>query len=128
MFPISSVNNVKVKLIIADAPKRAELRKVQQHSGFYACDCCLKKATPYSLPGRTGSKCIWPYSKDDAEARTHQGTLETALNTTRLTYEERKGVIGHSELFRLLEFDVINQMLPEPMHLMCEGMCSHLVR
>lgn len=117
-----------MKLVIADAPNRAELRDIQQHSGYYACDCCLKKAESYSLPGKTGCKRIWPYSKDDAEPRTHDGTFEAALHHNDLDYEERKGVTGKSELFRLPGFNVIDHMVPEAMHLMCEGMAAQLLR
>ncbi len=124
-FP--SANGVKVKLLIADAPKRAELRDIQQHGGYYACDCCLQKARSYSLPGSTGSKRIWPYFKNTAAPRTHEGTLQVALCVDTLSYDDRKGVLGKSELFRLSEFNVINQMLPEPMHLMCEGMAGQLL-
>ena len=119
---------VAMKLIIADAPKWAELRNLQQHGGYYACDCCIKKAEHYTLPGCNGSKRIWPFQNDYAVKRTHQDTLQIASNLENLSYDDRKGVLGKSELFRLHGFNVIDQMLPEPMHLMCEGMGGKLLR
>ena len=53
--------------------------------------------------------------------RTHIETLIAANQVVAGEFQEVKGVIGKSAFFEAKDFDVINDIIPEPMHLMDGG-------
>jgi len=126
---------VKVRVVTADAPKRAELKKTQGHMSYMACDYCLACGTGlFTLRG--GHKISWPYAKDTGRPRTHAATLRIANWIERNGYPknfqtysredkaEFCGIKGKSHLFSLPGFDIIKDVPMEGMHLLQEGFTS----
>lgn len=119
---------IKVTKIIADAPKRAELRQWKGHSAYYACDLCLGKAA--SVPMKESNdktrKRAWPPSTSDSPLRNHNDSL-VAANNANWSPDELKGVIGKSLLFDLPGFDIVNDIPVDYMHCVCLGVVKMMV-
>ena len=60
------------------------------------------------------------------EERTHEQTLEAANQIVAGEYSELKGVIGKSPFFEARNFNVITDIIPEPMHLLDGGFAKAL--
>ena len=118
--------DIKVCRVIADAPKRAEMRCFKQFNAYYGCDVCTEKAT------RLGKGCVMVYPVRDvirmADLRTHGDTAHIARNIEDFSLDERRGVKGPSPLLRLPGFDIIYSMLPEYMHQIALGVAEKLVQ
>lgn len=74
----------------------------------------------------------WPYSKDDAPARTHDATFTVANNLVPHKVADSRdinlGIKGVSPLFLLNDFDVIQDIPMEGMHLAFEGVAAMLLK
>lgn len=56
-----------------------------------------------------------------AKPRTHQETLQWAELVEEEGLAEYNGILGKSLLFQIPDFDIINDVLPEAMHLLDGG-------
>ena len=78
---------------------------------------------------------VWPPSTANKELRTKEKILEIVTKIEEneadeesdpLSKEEKKGVVGRSELLDLDYFDFVNHVPPEYMHLVCLGVVKRL--
>jgi len=112
--------------VVADAPKRNEVQCLAGHSAYYACSYCLRKAK--QVMGKTRRRPAWPHKKDTGEKRTHSWMEDMLEGLEDKSPEERKGLKGRSPLFDLQDFDVIEGVPTEYMHMYCEGIIKTLIR
>lgn len=118
---------IRVRILIADAPKRAEVRCLQGHAAYYACDYCEAKAVCIKNKGETGSKRVWPSSVLPARQRTHDDMLRRANESSRRQPGANAGVTGRSALFDLDNFDVVKDIIVDPMHHLHEGLVKAIL-
>lgn len=114
--------------IVADAPKRASLRKCQGHNSYYACDLCLRRASTWEPPPELKQRrrrIVWPYDGQLYEPRTSEVMLSLAQSgdPPSLTY----GVKSRSLLFDLRGFDPVLGMVPEAMHMAFLGVVKQIL-
>ncbi len=137
-MPCFSEAEITVRLVIADAPKRSEIRCVQGHMAFFGCDFCEVVGVSEKNPANTGSHRIWPaielQSGHLALQRTHDRLLARAERCAGKSAEanirdagKNAGVSGRSPLFDLNGFDVIKDMIAESMHQWCEGVVKAIL-
>lgn len=112
-------SGMRIVHVIADAPKRGELRCVLQHQSDVACDYCKGSVTKIrNTEGRVVGKA-WLTNGDPL--RTKEWMLHVLDNWEDYTEEERFGIKSKSPLFTIPNFDPIHDMPPEYMHSMCLG-------
>lgn len=56
-----------------------------------------------------------------SERRNHEKTLEWAEEVEAGLVTEKNGIMGKSVLFQISEFDIVQDLLPEAMHLLDGG-------
>lgn len=116
---------IRVVHVVADAPKRGELRCVKQHGAYFGCDYCKGKAERVTDPEGNSRTKVWAVK--DAELRTKEWMLDVIENWSDLTEDEQAGVKDiKSVLFDIPSFDPIQGMPPEYMHSMCLGVVNLL--
>ena len=129
--PYFSDADVRIRLLIADAPKRAEIRCIVASTAYFGCDLCEQKATNIVNPNpkKTGAKRAWPDFEDaDVVNRTHDNLLDRAQSALAgLGASDNAGVKGRSPLFDLRGFDVVEAMPQEMMHAGAEGVVKDIV-
>lgn len=123
-----------IRCIVADAPKRAELRCVKNHQAYYGCDLCKMKAVPFKNK-KERSKPAWTGTKVD-NLRTHEWTLQMVQQLESLKKSKKKveekdlerlcGIRGRSVLFDFGYLDVVYDVPPEYMHFVCLGIVKIL--
>ena len=58
--------------------------------------------------------------------RTHEETLDLAESVASGEYTEMKGIMGKSPFFNAHDFNIIDQIIPEPMHLLDGGFTKNI--
>lgn len=125
--PLSSDCGIQVDRVIADAPKRAELRCLKQHGGYFCCDICVAMGQSY----KTGisRKVVFPNSTSMFQRlRTHEEMDDLSCRLHVLDENARLGLTGRSALFNIAGFDVVSGMVPEYMHSTCIGIAQRLIQ
>ena len=127
--PYFSNADVRIRLLIADAPKRAEIRCIVASTAYYGCDLCEQKATNIQNPtNERGNKRAWPNFEADVVNRTHDNLLQRAeAALAGLDPRDNAGVKGRSPLYDLRGFDVVEAMPQEIMHAGAEGVVKDIV-
>lgn len=127
---------LKVGLIIADAPMRAVIKMLVNHSGYYCCDYCERPGDSASETGCKGIKWLPEENPDkrpgqrllvEHTLRTGERSKHYALLAQQLREEDRfhtrhtKGMQGYSPLHNLEGFDIVRNIPTDYMHLICLG-------
>ena len=100
----------KLRYVIADAPKRAALQGLKQHSAAYACPYCKAKKIQKAYPPVTADAPL----RTDAELR----ALGQVADAGEVDDDVLFGVKGSSPL-RDIDIDLIRNIPAEKMH-MCD--------
>jgi len=120
--------NLRITHVVADAPKRAELRCVLQHNADMSCDYCKGEVTTLrDTDGRVIGKGWLIDQQGPAPLRTKEWMREVLDNWQDYSKPERFGITGESPLFAIKDLDPIYDMPPEYMHSMCLGVVGNLV-
>lgn len=118
-----SSNSIKVQYEVADAPQRAKDLQFAGHQAYFGCELCKAKAEPLTIDGRrVQSKRVWKPQTALGQRRKKEETLELAelaMRSEKISNlpNNNYGVKGRSHLFDLQDFDPMQQVLPEIMHM-----------
>ena len=108
---------VNVRFIIMDAPFRAYARNLKKPGGYFCCEICTAEGI------YKGGTVSYPYMTSTAPFRTHLDYVrigeELDNNTGKVT--QSYGIKGSTPLTNLNNFDLILQIPPDYMHLVCLG-------
>ncbi len=113
--------DLTLMFICADAPMRAFLRNQKAHTASLGCDYCFGRASHRSRP-------IWGPSTLKSESRTTARLKEDYERVAKkeITFADF-GYKGRSEILNVLpDFDVIDKVPVDPMHLLFLGVCRSL--
>ena len=117
------LGHVEIRRVVADAPKRASLQGLKQHSATYSCPYCKARKTGKSYPASTMG----------AEERTDEDLRrlanEVADRPPRTEGEEAyfAGVKGLSPLRAVRHLDLVEHVPAEMMHLICLGVVRKMI-
>ncbi len=114
---------VRIRRVVADAPKRASLQGMKQHSARYACPYCKARKKGKCYPSTT----MYDELRTDAELR--RLAEEAADRPPRTEGEEAyyAGVKGLSPLRNVKDLDLIRDVPAEMMHLVCLGVVKKIM-
>ena len=111
---------LRLRYVIADAPKRAALLGLMQHSSLYSCQYCVARKVDRS------------YGADSmgAERRTNASTrlIANAVASGTCPEDEAKGVKRVSPLAAIETLDIIRDIPAEKMHLVDLGIVRKIIR
>lgn len=114
---------VRVRAFLADAPMRAKLRGHVGHNGRFGCDYCVLPAEQLGRIGRR-PKLFWEAPTrvpDNSLHRTHDDMKAIVDNLDSLSPEEKKGMKSRSPLWDLPGFNVVDDIIVDPMHMVDKG-------
>ncbi len=106
-------DSVPLRYVIADAPKRASLSGLKQHSAKHACQYCLAEK----------SDRVFPWETCFADVRTNEGTRRAAA-----AGDASLGVKKPSPLRDIESLDLINHIPAEKLHLIDLGVVRKLIQ
>ncbi len=114
--------NLDLKYICADAPMRSLLRNQKAHTARRGCDYC------YGHAGHKG-RPIWGLDTMDSEKRTFSRLREDYLSiAAKKNKFSDYGYRGRSEILDILpDFDIIERIPADPMHLLYLGISRALI-
>ena len=125
-------NQLKVRLIVADAPKRSFVRNMKSHSGYFACDYCLAPGShQVNKNGKKIGGIIYPFSESSAPFRNNESYREIGEEISQNPDRSPLyacGIKGKSPLYDLEYFDMVEDIPTEYMHLVCLGICRKLLK
>ncbi len=117
-------SDLRIRRVIADAPKRAGLRGMKQHSAMYSC--------PYCKAGKMNG--AYPASTFGCEQRTNHELRDLARRLEEDDFESDedkeelcRGIKKQSPLSRLPYLDLIKDIPTEPMHLINLGLVRRIM-
>ena len=105
-------------MVVADAPARAKLVCMVNHSGFYACTWCEQAGVHY------GGAVRYLYEPNKAE-RTMTSMKEYATEAAEVS-KTIKGVKGHAPLSYISHLDYVRGIVPDYMHCIMLGVVKTL--
>ena len=117
------VNRVRLRYVIADAPKRAKLLNMKSHGGYYSCQHC-------HIRGDRATAGVRFLPEEDtriSEPRSLQ-TVEADADTADRLGLESRGIKGSSPLRQIPGYDYVSGIVQERMHLCDLGLCRQLCR
>ena len=135
-----STPEVRLVKISGDLPSRASLRRLASPSGIYGCEICLAQSKDVfkrrrRVAGRRDvddsrpkMKC-WPASTMGFPLRTLDDFREQsnyARQNPGCPAKLNKGITGPIELLDLPNFNILNDIPVDSMHMMSEGVCKLL--
>ena len=115
-------NGLTIDFFVADAPFRAKLRAMVNHSGYYACDYCEAKGRHIGKVKYPASFLKRPKFRDPDEHRILVERLEAGELSLQRDKDELKGIKGRSCLLDIPGFDIVNGVPSDWMHLCAEGL------
>jgi hypothetical protein len=124
-----AIPQLTLKQVVADAPCRAYMKNIKQHSGHYSCESCYERGNVIVRTVR------WPASTMNSPTLKCNETVRTLalqMDNNEFSKEEiadghNFGVKGSSPLMRLPTFDCIYQCQPDPMHMLMLGCGKHMI-
>jgi len=123
-----ALNDLNLKFIIADAPKRAWLRGLATHGGYWSCDFCFAKGKHCR---RAGTRIFKFDESKNAELRTHAKTMvilqKIESGEIQLRSNEAKGMKFKTIFTQLDNFDVIHHIPSDYMHFAVLGVVKEMV-
>ncbi len=118
------VSGLTVRRVIADAPKRAALRGLKQHSAKYSCPYCKASKDKGVFPARTFGAEL----RTDSELRAIASRVDADDFSSDEDKEEIcRGIKKTSPLARLEYLDLIRDIPCEPMHLIHLGIVRRIL-
>lgn len=88
------VSRIVAPLIIADAPARAEIQKIQNFNGRCGCNICeIKMKRPRRIKGKKSSR-VYLYNDEESKLRTSRRMQLQAQKAIDLKKNHVKGVKG----------------------------------
>ncbi len=118
------VNKVRLRYVICDAPKRARLLNMKNHTGYMSCQFC-------HIHGERGKRAVRFPCEDEQtlSAPRNRETFEACADEAeRLAVADVDGVKGSSILRSIPGFDYVMSMPQERLHLADLGICRLLCR
>ncbi len=106
-------SRVRLRHVIADAPKRAALSGLKQHSSNFACQYCIAEKEDR----------VYPWTSLMAEERTNEGTRRMAE-----AGDESLGVKRPSPLRQVESLDIIRHVPAEKLHLIDLGIVRKIIQ
>lgn len=117
-------SNLKLRYVIADAPKRAKLRGLRQHNATYGCPYCEARRVNGNFPASTINQT----------ARSHDSVMNIAekiltgeLDALNSIPEALLGVCKVSPLLAIPSLDIIEHIPCEKMHAVDLGIVRRLM-
>ena len=119
---------LRIRQVIADAPKRAELRGMQGHNGRYGCDYCSAPAASVPARKKDRTKIAWPKETQGGPLRTHEAFMAILENTNfeGMSNRRREGIKQKSALAYHPDIDIVHHIVAEYMHLRKDLIWMHL--
>ncbi len=113
-----SKTSLRLRRVIADAPKRASLQGLKQHSATFACPYCVARKENGVFPSRS----IWnPLRTSDDLRAISRRIAEDDFGSEDEREEICRGIKKVSPLASLLYLDLVRDVPAEPMHLIHLG-------
>ncbi len=113
--------HLSVRRIIADAPKRANLRGLKQHSSKFGCPYCKAKKEGKSFPSST----MTAEPRTDAELR--EVAERISLSPPSLQEQDQFAGVKKLSPLRCLPIDLVNDIPAEVMHLVNLGIVRRIL-
>ena len=109
---------LKLKLVIADAPKRASLQGLKTHASTFGCPYCYAR----KIEGKFPSSTFRGEERSDAELRRVSEAIAAGEDAG-----ETRGIRGKSLLADVANFDLIHDVPADAMHLVCLGVVRRMM-
>jgi len=109
-----SKKNIVIEVICCDAPARAFLLKVKNHSGFFSCTRCTVEGDYQQ------NRVCFPYLPNGSTLRTHDDYVS-------MKYEEHHTCDSTSCISSIPNVDVVQLFSMDYMHLVCLGVMRKLI-
>ena len=109
---------LKLKLVIADAPKRASMQGLKTHAANYGCPYCYARKIDGKFPAST----FRGEARTDADLRLIAEAIEAGE-----AVGESRGIKGRSLLASVHDFDLIDNVPADGMHLVCLGVVRRMM-
>jgi hypothetical protein len=114
-FDVDGVSiTFELLLITADAPARAFIKQICGHNGRCGCEKCLQRQWKEG-----GIRCNFKYENVD--------TLQLRTDATFRSMEDAGHHKARTALLKISSFDIINQIVLDPMHLCDEGVTKKVL-
>ena len=135
--PPYSDANLRINHLVCDAPKRAELLKMNGHAGYYSCLYCEERGSQLVVKGRK-TKVHFP-PRIAPGARIYHADLRSTEKVKQLIerpdfdeldVEDVKGVTGKTLLaqYPVNQIDFMRNTHAEYMHLFCLGVAKDVLQ
>ncbi len=112
-----SQSDLRIRYVIADAPKRASLQGLKTHAGTFGCPYCVARKEE----GKFSSSSFGSEPRSDA-------ALRRSADAIAAGGPEEFGVKGPSPLQHVPGLDLIRHVPAEPMHLIFLGVVRKMIR
>ena len=118
-------NNIQVRFIVGDAPKRSYLLNMKNHTGYYSCQfCCIK-----GIYSKEFKKVTFPFN-ENAKPRTDLEFREIGEKVSKkhdLNESITCGIMGTTPLSKLENVNLIMHVVVDYMHNVCLGICKTIL-
>ncbi len=111
------VTDLELKLVVADAPKRASIQGLRTHAATYGCPYCYSR----KIEGKFPSSTFRGEERTNAEVRRIAEAIQVG------EAGETRGVRGRSLLASVASLDIINDVPADGMHLVCLGVVRRMM-
>ncbi len=125
---------LRVVHVVADAPKRAQLRRIVRFNGKHGCDLCLCSSKQLkNRDQRTRGPRVYPvetclnkpFRDHDYMDKKTRGLAAEVSDKVRA--ELPQGIIGRSPLVYLTSFNIVWDICIDPMQMLDRGICMRLL-
>ena len=124
-------NEIDLETAVLDNPKRSVAKNVKSHSATHPCEYCECAAVSYIDDTMSKNQLTWPPSTMNGRPRTITGIRKNVNSIEAgdedLTKNYLKGIKGRSVFLDQPNFDMIQDMPTEYMHLICLGIVKRMV-
>ncbi len=110
--------DLQLKLVIADAPKRAALQGLKTHAATYGCPYCYAA----KVNGKFPSSTYGGEERTDADLRRVADAIAAGEEVG-----ETRGIRCKSLLSDIPNFDLVNDVPADAMHLVCLGVVRRMM-